>query len=375
MAIELQTSDSQLVKANGTLSVTGSSSTGVPRSGGSFGEVLSTQAALFKMEDGKQGLNTAKLLSPDVAHANQLLNQSKNYSDSNAKSIQTFEANTHQAAYILAMKNVAEFKQATSGASPLSVVSKLAQNNAGVAASTLMQSAAGVAGSVSSRTANPLSQKLDHAVFQVLRNATEETDEAERLAKGDESTPARFFSDSSNQGNSPEYAHDSDEPSPEELQAMGALAAASGHHIIQDMTSSAPGAIQLQMQSSMSSPEWIAELAQKTVVMFGSDKHTAVITLNSADKGSLKIILQVNGDQVNASFYSNDSDVLQALQMGIDGLKASMLEAGLVLNQLNVSSGSSYRQSTVAGQNESTAFDSKLDGIDLHSAKMVNFYV
>lgn len=375
MAIELQTSDSQLVKANGALSVTGSSGTAVPRSGGSFGEVLSTQAALFKLEDGKQGLNSAKLLSPDVAHANQLLNQSKTYSDSNAKSIQTFEANTQQAAYILAMKNVADFKQSTSSASPLSIMNKLAQNNAGVGAPPLMHSAASVTGSVNSRTANPLSQKLDHAVFQVLRNATEETDEAERLVKVDESSPTRFFNDSSNHGNSSEYGQDSDEPSPEELQAIGAFSASSAHHAIQDMTSSASGTIQLQMQSSMSSPEWIAELAQKTVVMFGSDKHTAVITLNSADKGSLKIILQVNGDQVNASFYSNDSDVLQALQMGIDGLKASMLEAGLVLNQLNVSSSPSYRQSELAAQGDSAPFDGKLDGMDLHSAKMVNFYV
>ena len=125
----------------------------------------------------------------------------------------------------------------------------------------------------------------------------------------------------------------------------------------------------------MSSPGWIAELAQKTVVMFGSDKHTAVIILNSADKGSLKIILHVNGDQVNASFYSNDSDVLQALQTGIEDLKTSMLEAGLVLNQLNVGSSSSYHQSELAARGEPIAFDGKLDGVDLHSPKMVNFYV
>jgi flagellar hook-length control protein FliK len=230
-------------------------------------------------------------------------------------------------------------------------------------------------GSVNLRTATPLNHKLDQAVFQTLRNIVDDVDEADSLIKIDDSSAGGFFKDSPSHGHSQHHAQDSDEPSPEELQAMGALTINSGHHVIQDMTSSASSAIQLQMQSSMSSPEWIAELAQKTVVMFGSDKHTAVITLNSTDKGSLKIILQVNGDQVNASFYSNDSDVLQALQMGIDGLKASMLEAGLVLNQLNVSSGSSYRQSTVVGQNESTAFDSKLDGIDLHSAKMVNFYV
>ena len=375
MAIELQTSDSQLVKTNGTLSVTGNSSSGVLRSGGSFGEVLTTQAALFKMEDGKQGLNTAKLLSPDVAHANQLLNQSKTYSDSNAKSIQNFEANIHQAEYILAMKNVAEYKQATSSASPLSAVNKLSQNISGVGVSAFMHSAAGITGPVNPRTTNPLNQRLDQAVFQILRNTIDDTDEAEPLVKGDDSSSGGFFKDSSSHGNFQQHAQDSDEPSPEELQAMGVLAVSSSHHVIQDMTLSASGAIQLQMHSSMSSPEWITELAQKTMVMFGSDKHTAVITLNSADKGSLKIILHVNGDQVNASFYSNDSDVLQALQMGIADLKASMLEAGLVLNQLNVSSGSSYRQSEVTAQGESIAFESKLDGIDLHSAKIVNFYV
>ncbi|MBU3575939.1 flagellar hook-length control protein FliK [Polynucleobacter sp. UK-Mo-2m-Kol15] len=375
MAIELQTNDSQLGKANGTLSVTGNSGSSVPRSAGSFGEVLTTQAALFKMDDGRQGLNTAKLLSPDVAHANQLLNQSKTYSDSNAKSIQTFETNIHQAEYILAMKNVAEYKQASSSTSSLSVVSKLAQNISGVGVSGLMHSATGSTGSVHQRTTNPLNQKLDQAIFQVLRNTANDADEAEPLAKGEDFSPAGFFNHSSNQGNSQQHAQDSDAPSPEELQAMGVITAASGQHVIQDMTSSTSTAIQLQMQSSMSSPQWIAELAQKTVVMFGSDKHTAVITLNSADKGSLKIIIHVNGDHVNASFYSNDSHILQALQMGIDDLKASMLEGGLVLNQLNVGPDSSYHQSELAVKGEPSAFDSKLDGLDLHSAKMVNFYV
>lgn len=375
MAIELQTSDSQLVKTNGALSVTGNGGAGVSRSGGGFGDVLSTQAALFKIEDGKQGLNTAKLLSPDVAHANQLLNQSKSYSESNAKSIQTFEANIHQAEYILAMKNIAEYKQAASSASPLSTVNKFSQNIPGQGVSAFMQSTAGTIGPVNSRSANPLNYKLDQSVFQILRNTVDETDEAEPLAKGDDASPGGFFKDSSSHGNSQQHAQDSDEPSPEEIQAMGTLAATSSHHVVQDMTSSTSGAIQLQMQSSLSNPEWITELAQKTVVMFGSDKHTAVITLNSADKGSLKIILHVNGDQVNASFYSNNPDVLQALQMGIDELKASMLEAGLVLNQLNVSSGSSYHQNELVVQGDSTVIDGKLDGMDLHSAKMVNFYV
>lgn len=375
MAIELQTSDSQLVKTNGTTPLNGNGAAGLSRAGGSFGEVLSTQAALFKMEDGKQGLNTAKLLSPDVAHANQLLNQSKTYSETSAKSIQTFEANINQAAYILAMKNVADYKQGTTSASPLSAVNKLTQNIAGVGVSALIHPTGGAMVSVNLRTSNPLNHKLDQAVFQTLRNATDDADEADSLVKIDDSSAGGFFKDSPGNGHSQHHAQDSAEPSPEELQAMGALTINSGHHVIQDMTSSASGAIQLQMQSSMSSPEWIAELAQKTVVMFGSDKHTAVITLNSVDKGSLKIVLQVNGDQVNASFYSNDADVLQALQIGIEDLKSSMLDAGLVLCQLNISSSSSYRQSELAAQGDLAAFDNMPDAMDLHSAKIVNFYV
>jgi flagellar hook-length control protein FliK len=155
---------------------------------------------------------------------------------------------------------------------------------------------------------------------------------------------------------------------------MGVLAMNPNSNAIQDMTSGTC-VIHLQMQSSLSSPEWIAELAQKTVVMFGTDKHTAVITLNSADKGSLKIVLHIKGDQVSASFYSNDADVLQALQNGKGDLESSMLEAGLVLSQLNISSGSSYRQSEAAVQGDPNSFDSKLDLNDLHSAKMVSFYV
>ena len=375
MAIELQTSDSHLVKTNGTLPINGNSGGGVPRSGGSFGEVLSTQAALFKMEDGKQGLNAAKLLSPEVTHANQILNQSKTYSESNAKSIQTFEANAHQAEYILAMKNVAEYKQGTTSASPLSTVEKFSQNISRVGVPGTIYSNSGPTFLGASRSVSQPNQKLDQSNFQISRDATDDSDETEAFEIGDDSSPGGFFKDSPGNSNPHHRSQDNDDTSPEELQAMGALAMNPSHIGIQDMTSSGSSTIQLQMQSSMSSPEWIAELVQKTVVMFGSDKHTAVITLNSSEKGSLKIVLHVNGDQVSASFYSNDSDVLQALQMGISDLAASMLEAGLVLSQLNVSSGSSYRQSEAAVQGDPTAFDSKLDLNDMHSSKMVNFYV
>lgn len=380
MSIELQATDSPLLKANGVSPMTSNSSngaSGVVRSGGTFGEVLNTQAALFKMEDGKQSLNSAKLLSPDILHANQIVAQSKAYSQSNGKSIHAFEANIHQAEYILAMKNIAEYKQSTSNLPLASAIDKMGRHIVRVDGFSPMLSATNLpsSGTGIPRTSNQ-HYKTDQPIFDASRNVavtSEEADEAELLAKGEGSHQGQFFQDSPRQRNP--HSQDSDEPSLEELEAMGALNMNVGSNTIQDWASSEPSNIQLQMQSSLSSPEWIAELAQKTIVMFGSDKHTAVITLNSSDKGSLKIILRIQGDQVSASFYSHDSDVLDKLQMGSSDLKSSMLEAGLVLSELNIHSDSGYPQNESAVKTDLNSVDSKLDLADLHSAKFVNFYV
>jgi flagellar hook-length control protein FliK len=374
MAIELQTTDSPLVTANGVLPINGQNGNGVPRSGGSFGEVLNTQAALFKIDDGKQSLNTAKLLSPDVAHANQLLSQSKAYDHSNAKSIQAFEANVHQVEYILAMKSVTDYKQGVTGTLPLATLAKFGQNISTAGVLGQMSSHIGSAIQVAPRSFANLNQKLDQAAFQISRDSADNTDEAESLAKADDLNNGDFLKNAPNHEKSHQHSKEPDEASPEELEVLGALAMNTVSNGIQDTTSSASNLIQLRMQSSISSPEWIAELAQKTIVMFGSDKHTAVITLNSADKGSLKIVLHIKGDQVNANFYSNDSEVLQAIQMGASNLKSSMLDAGLVLNQLNISSDTAYQQSAATVQGGSVATDGKPELTDLYSAKIVSFY-
>jgi hypothetical protein len=374
MAIELQTTDSSLVNANGTLPVNGNGSSGVPRAGSSFGEVLSTQAALFKMEDGKQGLNTAKLLSPDVTHANQLLSQSKGQDHSNAKSIQAFEANVHQVEYILAMKNVVEYKQSVATTLPLTALAKLGQNISMVGISGQIGLTIAPSNQMVPRSFGNLSQKLDQMGFLIPGDASDDADEAESLTKADDFNNGEFFNHASNHGKSDHHSQESNEASPEELEALGVLGLNPISNAIQDISSAASSSIQMRMQSSISSPEWIAELAQKTIVMFGSDKHTAVIILNSADKSSLKIILHINGDQVNANFYSDDAEVLDAIQVGASNLKSSMLDAGLVLNQLNVSSDSIYQQSIADAQGDQAATDGKIDLTNLHSAKMVSFY-
>ena len=381
MSIELQSPDSLLVKANG-ISATGANGANTAvRPGGTFGEVLSSQAALFKMDDGKQNLNSAKLLSPDVVHANQLLSQSKTYSQLNSKSIHAFEANIHQAEYILAMKNIAEYKQSTAGGTLTSTIDKLGRNISGINGSSPLYSAANSLSQGTLRALNTLKYKSDEHALNGSRNLAveaeeveeaRETEAAELLAKDDDSGHGQFFKDSSSHRNPHDQA--SEEPSADELEVVGALTMSSGN-CIQDLASRNSGAIQLQMQSSLSSPEWITELAQKTIVMFGSDKHTAVITLNSVDKGSLKIILHIKGDQVSVNFHSNDSEVLQALQMGSSDLKSSMLEAGLILSHLHIGSSSSYQANEAVSRAEPDSIDNEPDLTDLNSAKIVNFYV
>ena len=374
MSIELQSPDSLLVKANGASAASANGINATVRSGGTFGEVLNTQAALFKVEDGKQSLNSAKLLSPDVVHANQLLSQSKAYSQSNSKSIHTVEANIHQADYILAMKNIAEYKQSIASVALTTAVDPFSRNISGVGGSSPPYSVANSLSQGTSRALNALKYKSDeHALIgsRTLAADTEEAEgaeSAELLARDDDSGHGQLFRDSPHHRTPQEGA--SDELSADELEAVGALNMSTSSHI-QDLTAGGPGVIQLQMQSTLSSPEWITELAQKTIVMFGSDKHTAVITLHSADQGSLKIILHIKGDQVSVNFHSNDSEVLQALQMGSSVLKSSMLEAGLVLSHLNISSSSSYQANEAIVREGS----GKLDLADLTAAKMVNFYV
>jgi len=142
--------------------------------------------------------------------------------------------------------------------------------------------------------------------------------------------------------------------------------------------------LQLKMQSMFASPEWIQELGQKTAILFSSDKHNAVINLNSDELGPLRILIQLDGDKVNVTFLSNDSQVCEAITSGFENLRNSLLNAGVQLNQAYVSSSASYQQ-TQAGFLSSAPQDQSMGCVNIGqkldlesdlitSTKIVSFY-
>lgn len=81
---------------------------------------------------------------------------------------------------------------------------------------------------------------------------------------------------------------------------------------------------------------WNMAVQQKVVWMVGQEQQSASLTLNPPDLGPLQIVINVSNDQANASFFSDNQDVRQALQDGMDNLRQSMKEAGIQLGQTNV---------------------------------------
>ncbi|WP_161492276.1 flagellar hook-length control protein FliK [Polynucleobacter aenigmaticus] len=98
------------------------------------------------------------------------------------------------------------------------------------------------------------------------------------------------------------------------------------------------------INAPLGSSAWPKEVGQKIVWMLGGAEQSATLTLNPPDLGPLQVIIQVNNDMVNTAFISNNSDVRQALQDGLEHLRQSMSQSGMTLGQIHVSSGNAQGQ-------------------------------
>ncbi len=104
------------------------------------------------------------------------------------------------------------------------------------------------------------------------------------------------------------------------------------------------------VQTPFGSGGWTKEIGQKIVWMVGGADQSATLTLNPPDLGPLKVVIHVNNDMVNTTFLSNNADVRQALQDGLDNLRQSMAQSGIALGQANVNSEKGQGQNSF-GQN------------------------
>ncbi len=89
---------------------------------------------------------------------------------------------------------------------------------------------------------------------------------------------------------------------------------------------------------------WDQAISQKVVWMLGAQEQSATLTLNPPDLGPLQVVINVRNDQANTTFISDNAEVRQALQDGMDNLRNKMNESGIQLGQANVSSGGQMQQ-------------------------------
>ena len=89
---------------------------------------------------------------------------------------------------------------------------------------------------------------------------------------------------------------------------------------------------------------WDQAISQRVIYMAGAGEQSATLTLNPPDLGPLQVVVSVNNGQADASFTSDNAEVRQALQDGMDNLREKMLESGVQLGQTNVQSGEQSRQ-------------------------------
>lgn len=89
---------------------------------------------------------------------------------------------------------------------------------------------------------------------------------------------------------------------------------------------------------------WDQAISQKVVWMLGAQEQSATLTLNPPDMGPLQVVIHVHNDQADTTFISDNPEVRQVLQDGMDNLREKMSESGIQLGQANVSSGGQMQQ-------------------------------
>jgi flagellar hook-length control protein FliK len=109
------------------------------------------------------------------------------------------------------------------------------------------------------------------------------------------------------------------------------------------------------IKTPFSNPNWNQAIQQKVVYMVGASEQSATLTLNPPDLGPLKVVVQVDNQSVNTTFITDNPEVKQALQDGMDNLRLKMQESGIQLGQANVNTNAQSQAFQQALSQESSA--------------------
>ncbi len=117
---------------------------------------------------------------------------------------------------------------------------------------------------------------------------------------------------------------------------------------------------------------WDKEISQKVVWMVGGAEQSATLTLNPPDLGPVQVVINVNNEYADTTFISDNADVRQALQNGVETLREMMKQSGIELGQTNVSAGnqqkSGFEQAEQARQQMSQSRAGNQAGVSAQEA-------
>lgn len=112
-----------------------------------------------------------------------------------------------------------------------------------------------------------------------------------------------------------------------------------GMHPVRPVAIHANAGVSLAGTPIMTPPgteRWNQAIGQRILWMVGATQQSATLTLNPPEMGTLQIVINVQNDKADASFFSDRPEVRQALQDGMDNLREMMLEAGISLGQTSI---------------------------------------
>ena len=91
------------------------------------------------------------------------------------------------------------------------------------------------------------------------------------------------------------------------------------------------------MSQHLNHPEWNQELGQKLIWMHNQNAPSAELRLNPPDLGPISIKIDVNHDQTNVSFVTQNTEVKEAIEAAIPKLREMLGGQQLNLADVNVS--------------------------------------
>ncbi len=98
------------------------------------------------------------------------------------------------------------------------------------------------------------------------------------------------------------------------------------------------------IEARLGNAGWNQAISQRVVWMAGAGEQSATLTLNPPDLGPLQVVVHVHNGLADTTFTSDNADVRQALQDGMEHLREKMRESGVQLGQTNVQTGEQSRQ-------------------------------